>query len=173
MILFATIFGVGFLLLISSLIFGGDDVDADVDGDFDHGFDHGPSIFSLKMISLLMVGFGAMAFGIRATTDATMFIASMSGIGGAIVVGIIGYLIIRAMYMSQANSTIGNQDIIGASGTLIDAVPAGGRGQVACIIQGREVTFVAMNVEDGEAIPKSTPVKIVSRIGNSVKVQKL
>jgi membrane protein implicated in regulation of membrane protease activity len=167
-IIFATLFCIGFLLLIFSLIFG-----HDFDHDVDHGFDgdaHGPSIFSVRMIALLMVGFGAVSFGFRATTKATMFQSSMAGVGGAIVIGAVGYLIIRAFYVSQASSTITNQDIVGCTATLIDAISEKDNGQVSCILRGREITYLARS-KDGKSIAKGTPVKIISRSGNFVTVE--
>jgi membrane protein implicated in regulation of membrane protease activity len=138
--------------------------------DADHG--GGPSIFSVKMIALLMVGFGAGSFGVRATTDASMFQASLAGIGGAVVIGAVGYAIIRAFYTSQASSTITNQDIIGCEATLIDAISKSGNGQVSCILRGREMTYLARS-KDGQSIAKGTPVKIISRTGNIVTVEPL
>ena len=168
MILFATIFGVGFVLLIASLFFGGDGFDADMDHDIGHV--DGPSIFSFRVISLLMVGFGAFAFGVRATTEASMFASSMSGVGGALVVGIIGYLIIRAFYSRQAGATIQSQQIVGQHGVLIDAIPVGGRGQVGLMIQGREYTFLARTA-DGGALGRDDRVRVVSFVGNIVVVE--
>jgi membrane protein implicated in regulation of membrane protease activity len=169
MLIFATIFGVGFLLLIISLIFG-HDFDHDVDSGIDH--DGGPSIFSVKMISLLMVGFGAGSFGVRATSNATMLQASIAGIGGAVIIGAVGYAIIRAFYTSQASSTITNQDIVGCEATLIDAISQSGNGQVSCILKGREMTYLARS-SDGQSIARGTPVRIISRSGNVVTVEPL
>jgi membrane protein implicated in regulation of membrane protease activity len=172
MLIFASIFGVGFLILLLSLIFGGDsDVDADVDMDVDIDADgHGHAIFNTKMVSLLMVGFGSVGFGVRATTEATMFQSSLAGIGGAVVIGAIGYFIIRAFYASQESSTIADQDLIGHNANLIDAIKDNQTGQVACIIRGREITFLARSI-DGKAIDKSVPVSIVSKSGNIVTVK--
>ena len=76
MLIFATIFGVGLFVLLINLIFGHDSevhVDADASGyDADA---NGPSIFSVRMVSLVMVGFGAVGFGVRATTDWSMAVA--------------------------------------------------------------------------------------------------
>ena len=172
MLIFISIFGVGFTILILSTIFGHDtDVDVDTDLDTDHG-GHGPSIFSAKMVALILVGFGAAGFGTRASSDASMFVASMAGIGGAVIVGAIGYLIIRAFYASQVTSTVTDADIIGAQGTLIDAIPEGGRGQVACVIRGREITFVA-RTRDGASILRGTPVKVTSKTAGVVTVEPL
>jgi len=171
MVIFVVIFGVGFAILLISLIFGGDaEIDADVDFDADMG--HGPSIFSVKMAALLMVGFGATGFGFRATTDYTMFQASMAGVAGALILSTIGYLILRVFYTSQASSTVTDSDIIGQNANLIDMIDNGGKGQVSCMIRGREFTFLARST-DGKPIKKGALVKIVGKTGNIVSVEKI
>jgi membrane-bound ClpP family serine protease len=171
MVIFATIFGIGFAILIFSVIFGQDvDADADIDGDFDGG--HGPNIFSFRMLALLMVGFGALSFGVRATSDATMLVSSMAGVAGAAVVGAIGYFIIRAFYASQSSSTITDSDIIGCTASIIDTIPENGNGQISCVIRGREITFLARS-QSGQAIERGTPVKVISKTTNMVFVEKV
>lgn len=172
MLIFVSIFGVGFGMLVLSVIFGHDfDADVDLDVDVDTDVGGGPSVFSLKIISLLMVGFGGAGFAARVSSEASMFMSSMYGIGGALVMGIIGYLILRIFYASQASSTISRNDLIGQKADLIDAIPEGGQGQVACLVRGREITFLARS-EDGNAIAKGVPVRIVRKVGNSVIVEK-
>ncbi len=170
MIIFATVFGVGFAILLTSLVFGGD-AEVDVDVDTDIGF-QGPSIFSLKMLSLLMVGFGAVGFGVRSTTDWTMFQASMTGIGGAVGVGLMGYFILKLFYSSQASSTIIDQHMTGAQGHVIDTITGTNYGQVTFSVRGREITFMARS-NDSNTIEKRTPVKIVSKTGNIVTVTEI
>ena len=166
MLVFVSIFAVGFAILFLSMIFGNDgDVDVDADG-----LDHGPSIFSVKLIALIMVGFGAGGFGLRATTDAGMFAASMTGVGGSVVVGLVGYLILRAFYRNQASSTIVDRDIVGSIGNLLDGIDGDGRGQVACVLRGREITFLARS-KDGQSIKRGTPVTIISKAANLVTVE--
>ena len=168
MIIFATIFGVGFFILILNLIFGGDhDISADTDVDAHAG---GPNIFSTKVISLLMVGFGATSFGFRATTEMSMFQCSMAGIAGALVVGALGMIILKFFYSSQASSTITDNDIIGQTANLIDSIAKGQNGQISCIIRGREITYLARSL-DGQAIKRGIPVTIVSKTGNIVTVK--
>jgi membrane-bound ClpP family serine protease len=165
-IIFATIFGVGFLVLIINLIFGGDG-DTDIDADGHLG---GPNIFSIRMLSLLMVGFGAIGFGARSTTDWSMFVCSMAGIGGAILTGTAGWLILRAFYSSQASSLIEDSDVVGRMANLIDSIGENSNGQVACVIRGREITFLARS-HDGQPIDRSKPVQIMSKTGNIVTVK--
>lgn len=169
MLIFATIGAVGFVLLLANLIFGGDaehDVHS-VDHDIDHG---GPSIFSIRMIALLMVGFGCGGYGIRATTDASMLLSTLAGLGGALVVGLFGYGLIRMFYTSQASSTATDQDIVGSEGTLLDSVPAGGVGQISCTIRGREITYMARST-DGKPIKKGARVRVVRKSGPTVTVE--
>ncbi len=171
MLIFATIFGVGFAILIINLIFGGDadaDADADVGDDIDGG--HGPSVFSMRIISLLLVGFGAVGFGFRATTEMSMFQSSMAGIGGAVAIGALGYLIIRMFYSSQTSSTISEQDIIGQTANVIDTMSENQNGQVACIIRGREITYLARSV-DGSTINRGISVRIIEKTGSVVIVK--
>ena len=123
------------------------------------------------MIALLMVGFGAAGFGIRATTEYSMFYSSMGGVCGAGIMGIIGYLIIRAFYTSQESSTINDADVIGHNANVIDTIGEGTNGQIVSIIRGREITFLA-KAEDGLMISKGSQVTIVSKIGNVVIVKK-
>lgn len=176
MLIFITIFAVGFVILLISLIFGHDtDIDADVDGDVSDVVEsdaHGPSIFSVKMVALLMVGFGAVGFGVRSTSESEMWIASLAGVGGAAVIGIIGYLIIRAFYASQESSTITDGDVIGQRATLLDAITEGGNGQVVCIIRGREMTYLARSA-DGKPIDRGTPVRITDKTGPRVTVERV
>lgn len=172
MIIFATIFGAGFVVLLLSLIFGHDvDADVDVSTDVDGG-SHGPSVFSIKMLALLAVGFGAVGYGFRTTTDWTMFQSSMAGVGGAAVVGLLGWLMLRLFYSSQASSTITDRDLLGSTGNTIDAIVENGYGQILCVVMGREITFMARS-EDGGTIERRTPVKIVGKAGNIVTVRSL
>jgi hypothetical protein len=174
-IIFATIFGVGFFLLISSLFFGHEgeyDVSGGTDLDAHGDVGHGPSIFSMRMVALLMVGFGSLSFGVRATTDASMFVSSMAGVGGGLIVSAVGYFIIRLFYASQASSTITDDDIIGSAANVIDAISEGGQGQVACVVRGREITYLARS-KDGKPIDRGAPVKIVVKSGGIVTVEPL
>ena len=169
MLIFATIFGIGFLILLFSMIFGHDS-DMHIDsGDFDTDLS-GPSIFSVKMFALLMVGFGAAGFGLRATTDYSMLQSTVGGVGGAVSVGSYGYFILRVFYTSQETSTISDADLIGHTAQLIDAIGEGTNGQIACIIRGREITYLA-RTQDRTTIAKGTQVKIISKTGNIVTVK--
>ena len=174
MIVFATIFGIGFLILLFSLIFGHDtdvsvDADVDVSGDVGGDISHGPSVFSAKIVALLMVGFGATGFGFKVTTDWSTFQVSMAGVAGALFMGVLGYIVLRMFYASQASSTINDSDVIGRDANVLDAIHGNEYGQVTCIIMGREITFLARTV-DGSTLPRNAPVKIVSKSGNVVTV---
>jgi len=168
MMIFATIGGIGFVLLVANLIFGGD-TDHDAGHDFDH--DHaGPSILSVRMISLLMVGFGCGGYGIRATTDASMLLSTFAGFAGALVVGLVGYALLRVFYSSQASSTVTDEDIVGHEAMVLDSVPKDGVGQISCTVRGREITYMARS-SDGRQIKKGARVRVVRKSGAQVTVE--
>lgn len=171
MIIFATIFGVGFLILLISLIFGHDfDHDVDLSGDVDADVGHGPNFFSARMLALFMVGFGAVGFGVRTTTDWNTLEASMAGLGGAAVIGALGWIVLRLFYSSQSSSTIQDSDVVGITANVIDAIAGKEYGQVSCVIRGREITFMARS-KDGANIDRNTPVKVLRKDGNIVTVE--
>jgi membrane-bound ClpP family serine protease len=125
----------------------------------------------MRIISLLLVGFGAVSFGFRATTDFSMFQSSMAGIGGAIAVGALGYLIIYMFYSSQTSSTIMDSDLSGQTANVIDAITDDETGQISCVIRGREITYLARSA-DGRSIKRGASVRIVKKSGNVVIVKK-
>ena len=106
------------------------------------------------MIALLMVGFGCGGYGIRATTEASMLLSTMAGLGGALIMGLVGYALIRMFYTSQASSTVTDQEIIGHEATLLNSVPSDGVGQVSCTVHGREITYMARS-SGGKAEPEA------------------
>lgn len=170
MLLFATIGILGFAILLISLFFSHDHDFSSPDNDIISDGDGGPSIFSVKILAIAMVGFGVTGFGIIAGTNFTMVMASLFGIGGALVMGIIGFTIIKTIWKQQASSTITRSDIIGSVGRLIDAIPANGVGQIACSVRGREETFMAQT-KNGQAIPLGHTVKIIDKVGQHVIVE--
>jgi membrane protein implicated in regulation of membrane protease activity len=96
----------------------------------------------------------------------------MAGIAGAIVIGGVGYFIIRAFYASQASSIITDSDLVGCTATLLDAIPRNGSGQIACVLRGREITFLAHS-KDGRPMAKGARVRVVEKSGNVVIVETL
>ena len=51
----------------------------------------------------------------------------------------------------------------------LDAIVDEGRGQVAVVLRGREITFLARS-RDGQSIKRGTPVAIVAKTANIVTV---
>ena len=80
-----------------------------------------------------------------------------------------GYVILRIFYTSQVSSTINDRDIIGINANLIDAIPENGNGQVACVVRGRECTFIA-RTSDGSALDRGVPVRVIRKSGSIVTV---
>ena len=171
MLIFVSIFGMGAIVLIFNLVFG-HDTDSDLSGGGDIDGADGPSVFSARMISLLLIGFGAVGFGMRTTTDASMAISSLAGLAGAIVMGGIGFVILRAFYSTQASSTVTDRDVVGSTGHLTDAIPEGKLGQMSCEVRGQSVTFIARS-DGNRAISRGAQVQIIGKSGGTVTVKEL
>ena len=170
--MFIIIGGLGFLILLISAVFGHDhDHDfADHDHDGMHDGDKGPSVFSIKMFAIAMVGFGGTGFGFQTGTDWPTSLVTLAACGGALVMGALGYVIIKSFWGQQTSSTVKASDIIGCTGRLVDAIPQNGVGQVECPVRGRQDMFLA-RTNDGHAIASGRTVKIIEKSGQHVIVE--
>jgi membrane-bound ClpP family serine protease len=166
---------VGFVVLFLVLITGGDhDVEHEVDvgHEIDTGdIDHGPSLISIKMLCLIAIGFG-VAGAIAKYNGGNITTSSIWGIGGAAVLGAIGYFLLGIFYRSQASSTITDRDYLGITGRLTVGIPEGGKGQMICVLGGRTFTLTAQSKNE-EEIAVNSAVKVVEKIGDTVIVEKI
>lgn len=169
MILFLTVAFVGFLLVAMSVLFGGDgDFEiGEMAGDIDHG--GSPGVLNLKVIAMALCGWG-VAGGIAHALGAERMMASIIGIGGAVVLGGVGLVIMKLFYGSQAPFSIGDADYVGIIGRTLYDIPKDGLGQIICNIKGTSLTLMA-KVEKGQKLSKDTIVEIISKQGGMVIVK--
>ena len=163
-IVYLSILGAGFVLLLA-MAFGGDgDSDFDTDGG-------SPNFFSMKVISCFLVGFGAMAivssFWITYAMAAKQKMAFDLGLGliGGIIMGVIGWSVFNFFLSQQASYRVTQQEFIGKRANLRVGVPADGLGEIFIEHAGRNQT-VDVKSESGEAIASGTRVEVVSVSGN-------
>ena len=123
MLVFLILACVGVVFLLISAFFGGDhDVSADHEFHFEHGYEAAaghegggsPSPFSTRVISLFVTAFGAVG-AISRYYEASYFLSSLSGLVGGVLVGGIGYQIMRFFWKQQATSTVCSEDLINSS----------------------------------------------------------
>jgi hypothetical protein len=170
--IFLAIAAVGFLFLIISLLFGEIFGHGDIGahgGDV-HGDAHGVGFLNLRVLSVFVTafgGFGAIGVHLGYRTE----ISTAIGLVGGFIFGGIIYLFASFLYGQQASSGVGVGELVGLTGQISVAIPAGGLGQVRCALGENVVEKLARTV-DGGAIPANTSVKIESIVGETVLVRR-
>ena len=173
MVLFVTIALVGLLILVLSALSGAGHMDHDHDfhgleTHADHGVHHGetsqpdqhaPSPFSMRVISLFLVGFGAMgAIGDRRGWG--YMVSSVAGILAGLGVGLSGWQFIKLLLRQQGSSTVSSEDLVGKTGKVITAIPFSGIGEISVVVKGQLLHFMAREI-GGDAIEAGLEVFVV------------
>lgn len=174
MLLFVTIALAAFLIVAGSFLFGHDH-DLGHDQDLSHdaeaaGSEPTVSIFSIKVIGTLLMGFGA-AGAIARFYGANVLGASLIGLGSGLVLGAIMYALLNLFYSQQASSLVATDDILGRSGTVTVSISEGGVGEVGLNIAGQYMTRLAAS-SDGQAIARGQAVRVVRTVGSQLIVDK-
>jgi len=170
--IFLGIAAIGFLFLIVSFAFGEVFGHGDTGGHDGgtHGEVHGIGFFNPRVVSVFMTAFGGFgAIGIHLGLQ--VGVSSAIGLAGGVVFGGIVYFFARFLYGQQASSGVTVSDLVGLTGQISVAIPAGGLGQVRCALGENVVEKLARTV-DGGAIPANTVVKIESIIGDTALVRR-
>jgi membrane protein implicated in regulation of membrane protease activity len=166
---FLAIAAVGFLLLMMSLFFG--EIFEHFDGTLDHDLEHGgPGFFSTRVMSVFITAFGG--FGAIATHYGFSPLAA-SGVGalsGAVLATPV-YMFARFLYGQQASSDARTTDLVGQTGRVVVAIPAGGVGQVRCRI-GEELIDRIARAGDGAANGENDAVLVEEVVGETIVVKK-
>lgn len=171
MTVFLAIAAIGFIFLLLSMVFGELFDHLDLGGGVDHDFDHGgPGIFSTRILSVFVTCFGA--FGAIATQYG-LSPAPAAGIGliGGVVFGGILWAFARFLWAQQSSSDVVSGDLVGRSGRVVVAIPAGGVGQVRVQV-GEQLIDKIARAEDSGAIVDSAVVTVVSELGETVVVRR-
>lgn len=163
MLVFLSIAGVSFLILIFSLIFGGDG-----DLEVDHGFeldssvvgDFGAGWFNVHVLSIFGTVFGATGAIARAYDVPDLWTYVLAFICGAILAAIVRYLILL-LYSQQATSTYSSKSLEGKVGTVTLGILPGKTGQVTLDFGGSYITKSARS-QNGEEIKQGESVVVVS-----------
>ena len=166
--IFIGIFIFSAIFALAAFVFGHDG-DHDVGGD--HDVDHGdmPSIFSTRVISLFLVGFGGMGIIAYYVWKFSAGYSSLCGVGAGVILGAIAYVIIAFFYREQASSGVASEDYVDMVGRISSAIPAHGSGEISVVIRGQLRTVFA-STSDGSAVPEGRSVKILSMAGGSAIV---
>ena len=161
----ATLVGGG-LLLVTVLV---DDILGGILDSFDIGFDIGgvslmPPL--LAFIAMFGVGglFGTQVLDIHGGQAALMGVAF--GAGGFAV----AYGMFRALRRAEGDRPFSVGDLVGASGSVSVAIPAGRMGTVYIRAEGQTHEIAATAATD---IPAGTPVRVTATAGTGLVVEPL
>jgi membrane protein implicated in regulation of membrane protease activity len=163
---FLAIAAVGFLFLITSLLFGEVSDFFHADTDVDHG---GPGFFSSRVIGVFVTafgGFGAIGVHYGLSTPA----ASGLGLVSGFVFGAVIYSFARFLYGQQASSDVRSSDLVGQSARVVIAIPPNGVGQIRCRL-GEELIDKVAQAKGGIAIAENATVRIDEVLGETVIVK--
>lgn len=176
MTIYLCMFAIGFVFLAISFGFGFDfEIDHEIPGG-DHGVgDHSdsPSIFSAKVISCFLMGFGAFAsigdaFISQNNMDSgsKFVLAGLVGIVGGFLMGYIGWLIIKLFLGQQGNSNYSLEMFIGMKAQLSVPISEGGIGEISCNLRGQRRSLDVRST-DGKAIMAGTMVEVIQVTGST------
>ena len=189
LLVFAALAILGAVVSIVSMIFGGDhDTDHDFDHDVGHGGDghhgdHGDHdsgmglggwllypVMSVRGMSLLATGFGALGFITYYMTQKLLFSCGVGTLSGWIF-ALIGFVLIRAFKKQQSNSLVFNETLIGREAMVTTSIPGNGMGEVTFVIPGQgQFTRTATS---NKVIRSGRPVKIIRTFGSNVELEEL
>ncbi len=177
MLVFLSLACVGVVFLLISAFFGGDhDASADHEFHFEHGYEAaaghegegGPSPFSMRVISLFVTAFGAVG-AISRYYGTSYFLSSLSGLVGGVLVGGIGYQIMKFFWKQQATSTVCSEDLINSSAEVKTAIPGSGVGQISLVVKN-QLRYMPARSKDGKDIEGGAIVKIVACPGGDTVI---
>jgi len=173
MIVFLAIMGAAIILALGGALFGHDHDAGDHDHDFhDQGGDHEGtiSIFSVKVISVFVMGFGGGG-AIAEYYGHGWVPSSLVGLAVGFVMGAIMYAVLSYLFGHQANSLVYANELVGRQGIVTIPIEPGAVGEVNVSCGDRIVTYLARTSTEGGILPKGCVVEVVSSAGNQLLVK--
>jgi hypothetical protein len=178
MLIFVAIAIGSFLLIAGSFLFGHDhdagdhgDAGADHDHDMDHDAEPTISIFSMKVIGTLTMGFGA-AGAIARHYGSDYLFSSLWGLVSGMALGLIMYLILKLIYSQQASSLVQTSSTVGLQGTVTTSIGANTIGEVEISVSGQRMVYLARSA-DTKDIPKGKVVQVTQAAAGELFVKEI
>lgn len=167
MLVFTMIALAGLMVLFTTLLFGGDHDFGEHDLGFDHDVEHehdaeshGPSPFSLRIIALFSVAFGASG-SIASAYGYTALSSSLFGVLGGFIVGWAGWRFMRLLWDQQASSTVSQEEMVGEVAEVTTPIPSAGVGEISLILRGQRFYRTARSANN-KPIEGGKTVKIIA-----------
>lgn len=157
---FLLIGAVGLAVVLLSLLLG--DIFEGVFGAFD--LDFGAGILSAPVLGSFLAAFGFGAALIMFSTGVGATVGALGGLVSGAAVGGLALLLSRALIDMPTDASMDSADVVGATGTVITAIPAGGFGEVSLRHLGQLHKF---NARASEPVPAGTSVVVKAVLSTS------
>ena len=162
------------LLIVSAVFsFGSFLFGHDGGHDIGHGFDHAegmPSVFSMRVISLFILGFSGLATIAHFVWHLSPVGSSFCGLGGGLVLGGFAYALVHMLSNQQASSLVAPEDYINLAARVSVAIPPKATGEISVAVKGEMRSVLAVSVDDS-ALPEGRAVVIVSMAAGTAVVR--
>jgi len=167
-----TVVSGGFLFLMAIL---GADQDIDVDVDADVGLDGfeagGPSVLSLKLTLIFLIGFGLCGF-LAAYFKTQTHHVILALVGGA-TIWFVSYQALSWLYRQQSSSHVRGASFVGKEAQVTVPIPKGGSGEVFARMDGtnKSIYFSARAEDSEKQYERGQTVTIRSVEGTTAMVE--
>jgi hypothetical protein len=148
---FIAVCAMGFLFLLFSFLFGEFFEEFSADHGADHDLGDGPGVFSLRTLSIFITGLGGLG-AIASLRGAGAAVSASVGLAGGVALAGAVYGFARYLYRQQSSSHVTAEELINRRAEVTVAIPAGGLGQVRCLV-GETIAEKIARSRDGDAIP--------------------
>jgi len=173
MLIFVAIAVAAFIIVAGSFIFA-HDADHDLGHDIDHDADSGDgtiSIFSVKVMGTMLMGFGA-AGAIARHYGLGYLAASVTGVAFGCVLAAIMFALLELIARQQASSVSSARDVVNSTGHITVSIGADGMGEVGVSVGGQYLNYPARS-RTGKPIAKGKRVKIIEATGDCLSVEEV
>jgi len=190
-VLYWVMAGVGTLIVVALLIFGGDhDVGHDADAGFGHdaalAVDHdvqiehaadaaeaegGPGPVSLRTIMAFVGGWGwGGLIGLDGMSWGIMSLPFGAAMGFVMAVAVFQFM--KFPHAQEATSTIGIAHMIGQEGVVLTTIPPAGTGEVRISVRATTIKSLA-RADSSEEIVAGSSIRVVEEIGGTLVVRQV
>ncbi|GIG22926.1 hypothetical protein Cch01nite_36500 [Cellulomonas chitinilytica] len=158
-LIFVAIAGIALALLLVTVLVGDF-----LDGTFD-AIGLGDGFLSSEAVLSFFATFGLTGAILLASTDVSMLMAALAGLGAGAVVGGGAAVVTRALANGPTAHQLSAADYVDQVATVTTSIPADGMGQVHLVLAGQSTSIAA---RAAEPITNGSTVRIATLLGPGV-----
>ncbi len=159
MLIFVAVAGIALALLLLTVVIGGF-----LDGAID-AVGIGDGVLSSEVVLSFLATFGLTGAILLGTTDVSMIVAALAGVGAGVVVGAGASAVTRGLASAPTAHQLSAADYVDQVATVTTSIPADGMGQVHLVLAGQSTSIAA---RAAEPIAHGSTVRISTVLGPGV-----